>query len=205
MGSKSFYCRYIKRVIDIIGAILLSIPSLLIIGFCYIAIKIENKGSAFFVQERPGKNGKIFKIYKLRTMIVETERDGNPLSDMERMTKTGKIIRKCSFDELPQLLNILKGEMSFIGPRPLLVSYLPLYSVDQMRRHEVCPGISGWAQVNGRNELTWEQKFECDIWYVDHVSIKLDIKILFMTIKNVFNHSGINAGVGETMELFQGN
>lgn len=204
MGSKGFYYRYIKRIIDVIGAILLSIPSSLIIGLCYIAVKIETKGSAFFVQERPGKNGKIFKIYKLRTMIVETERDGKLLSDMERMTKSGRIIRKCSLDELPQLLNILKGEMSFIGPRPLLVSYLPLYSTEQMRRHEVCPGISGWAQVNGRNELTWEQKFERDVWYVDHVSLKLDIKILFMTIKNVLNHSGINAGVGETMELFKG-
>lgn len=204
MGSKGFYYRYIKRIIDVFGAFLLSIPSLLIIGLCYIAVKIEIKGPAFFVQERPGKNGKIFKIYKLRTMIVETERDGKPLSDMERMTKTGRIIRKCSLDELPQLLNILKGEMSFIGPRPLLVSYLPLYSTEQMRRHEVCPGISGWAQVNGRNELTWEQKFERDVWYVDHVSFKLDIKILFMTIKNVLNHSGINAGVNDTMQLFKG-
>ncbi len=138
-------------------------------------------------------------------MIVETERNGKPLSDMERMTKTGKIIRKCSFDELPQLLNVLKGEMSFIGPRPLLISYLPLYSKEQMRRHEVRPGISGWAQVNGRNELTWEQKFERDVWYVDHVSFRLDMKILYMTIRNVLNHSGINAGVGETMELFKGN
>ncbi len=204
MGSKGFYCRYIKRIIDITGALLLSIPALLIIGFCYIAIKIESKGAVFFIQERPGKNGKSFKIYKLRTMIVETERDGKPLSDMERMTKAGEIIRKCSFDELPQLLNVLKGEMSFIGPRPLLVSYLPLYSPEQMRRHEVRPGISGWAQVNGRNGLTWEQKFERDVWYVDHVSFRLDMKILYMTIRNVLNHSGINAGVGETMEFFKG-
>ena len=205
MGSTGFYCRCIKRMIDIIGALVLSIPALLIIGFCYIAIKIETKGAVFFVQERPGKNGKIFKIYKLRTMILETERDGEPLSDMERMTKTGRIIRKCSFDELPQLLNVLKGEMSFVGPRPLLISYLPLYSKEQMRRHDVRPGISGWAQVNGRNELTWEQKFERDVWYVDHVSFRLDMKILYMTIRNVLNHSGINAGVGETMELFKGN
>ena len=205
MGSKGFYCRCVKRIIDIIGALLLSIPALLIIGLCYIAIKVESKGAAFFVQERPGKDGKIFKIYKLRTMIVETERNGKSLSDMERMTKTGKVIRKCSFDELPQLLNVLKGEMSFIGPRPLLISYLPLYSKEQMRRHDVRPGISGWAQVNGRNELTWEQKFERDVWYVDHVSFRLDMKILYMTIRNVMNHSGINAGVGETMELFKGN
>ena len=204
MGSKGFYCRFIKRFTDIIGAFILSVPALLIVGACYIAIKAETKGSAFFIQQRPGKGGKIFKIYKLRTMIVETERDGKPLSDMERLTKAGRIIRKCSFDELPQLLNVFKGEMSFIGPRPLLISYLPLYSAEQMRRHDVRPGISGWAQVNGRNELTWEQKFERDVWYVDHVSFGLDIKILYMTIRNVLNHSGINAGVGETMEIFKG-
>lgn len=198
------YRRYIKRLFDIIFAVILAIPSVLIIAACYIAIKLETKGPAFFVQQRPGYKGKIFKIYKLRTMIVETERDGKLLGDMERMTKSGHIIRKFSFDELPQLLNVLKGEMSFIGPRPLLTSYLPLYSIEQMRRHDVLPGISGWAQVNGRNELSWEQKFERDVYYVDHISFLLDIKIVYMTIKNVLKRQGINAGVSDTMALFTG-
>ena len=203
-GKDGFYARYVKRVLDLLLAIVLSVPALLIVAVCYIGIKAETKGAAFFVQERPGKNGKIFRLLKLRTMIVETERDGVPLSDMERMTKIGRIIRAGSFDELPQLWNILKGEMSFIGPRPLLVRYLPLYSPEQARRHDVLPGISGWAQVNGRNELSWEQKFQRDVWYVDNVSFALDIKIFWMTLWNVLHHSGINAGVSETMEAFSG-
>lgn len=203
-GKDGFYCRYVKRLLDIIAACILMLPAAVIIGICYLCIKAETKGPAFFVQERPGKSEKIFYLCKLRTMIVETERDGVPLSDMERMTKMGKVIRACSFDELPQLWNILKGDMSFIGPRPLLVQYLPLYSSDQARRHEVLPGISGWAQVNGRNELTWEDKFSRDVWYIDHVSFSLDIKIFFMTLWNVLHHSGINAGVSETMQKFQG-
>lgn len=203
-GKDSFYARYIKRILDFVAAFILAIPALLIVAVCYVIIKLESKGPAFFVQERPGYKGKIFKIYKLRTMRVETEKDGRPLSDMERMTRIGSVIRCCSFDELPQILNILRGEMSFIGNRPLLVSYLSLYTPEQMRRHDVLPGISGWAQVNGRNELTWEQKFERDVWYVDHISFGLDMKILFMTIKNVFMHSGINAGINETMQEFTG-
>lgn len=162
-----------KRFIDIILALVLLIPSTIIISACYVFIKIETHGPAFFVQERPGYKGKIFKMLKLRTMIVKTERDGCELSDMERMTKVGRIVRACSFDELPQIFNILLGQMSFIGPRPLLVRYLPLYSQEQMRRHDVLPGISGWAQVNGRNEITWSQKFERDVWYVDHMSFPL--------------------------------
>jgi lipopolysaccharide/colanic/teichoic acid biosynthesis glycosyltransferase len=176
----------------------------LIITACYLGIKVETRGSAFFVQERPGRDGRVFRIYKLRTMIVATERNGVPLSDMERMTKTGRVIRALSFDELPQLLNILKGDMSFIGPRPLLVQYLPLYSKEQARRHEVQPGISGWAQVNGRNEISWEQKFERDVWYVDHVSLGLDMKIFWMTILNVLNRQGINSDGKDTMRAFTG-
>lgn len=198
------YQHVIKRILDFIFAIILGIPSLLIVSVCYIAVKATTKGPAFFVQERPGYKGKIFSIYKLRTMRVETEENGRKLSDAERITKVGKIIRACSFDELPQLLNVLKGEMSFIGPRPLLKQYLPLYTPEQMRRHDVLPGISGWAQVNGRNELTWEQKFERDVYYVDHISFMLDMRILFMTIRNVLQHQGINAGVGETMAIFTG-
>ncbi|NLV35132.1 MAG: sugar transferase [Clostridiaceae bacterium] len=193
-----------KYVLDILLALVLLLPALAAVSLCYILIKIETKGPAFFVQDRPGYKGKLFKIYKLRTMVEQTQRDGKALSDMERMTRTGRVIRALSLDELPQLLNILKGEMSFIGPRPLLVQYLPLYSPQQMRRHDVRPGISGWAQVNGRNELSWEQKFERDVWYVDHISFVLDMKILWMTIMNVLKRRGINAGVSETMVPFDG-
>ena len=202
--SQGFYCRVVKRLLDILLSLILLIPALFIITACYIGVKIETRGPAFFVQKRPGHGGKIFSLYKLRTMIVETERNGVPLSDMERMTKTGRIIRACSFDELPQLLNILKGDMSFIGPRPLLVQYLPHYSEEQASRHEVLPGISGWAQVNGRNEISWEQKFERDVWYVDHVSFLVDMKIFGKTISNVLCRSGVNAGISETMGLFVG-
>ena len=203
-GNEGVYNRYVKRVLDIIVALILFLPALIIFSLCYISIKIESRGPAFFVQQRPGYKGKIFNIYKLRTMRVETEKDGKKLSDMERMTRTGAIIRKLSLDELPQIYNILRGDMSFIGNRPLLVNYLDLYTPEQMRRHDVRPGISGWAQVNGRNELSWEQKFERDIWYVDNVSFILDVKIFFMTIKNVFSHSGVNAGIDETMQEFRG-
>jgi len=203
-GKDSFYYKYIKRVLDIIGVIILLIPCGLIVAICYVSIKLETRGPAIFVQKRPGKNGKNFSLFKLRTMIVETERNGIPLTDMERMTKIGHIIRASSFDELPQLWNVLKGNMSFIGPRPLLVEYLPLYTDEQFRRHFVLPGISGWAQVNGRNELSWEEKFNRDVWYVDHVSIGLDIKILLMTLWNILHRSGINAGVNETMHAFTG-
>ena len=195
---------YIKYVLDMLLVLVLLLPALAAVSLCYILIKMETKGPAFFVQERPGYKGKLFKIYKLRTMIEQTQRDGKALSDMERMTRTGRVIRALSLDELPQLLNILKGEMSFIGPRPLLVQYLPLYSPQQMRRHDVRPGISGWAQVNGRNELSWEQKFERDVWYVDHISFVLDMKILWMTIMNILKRRGINAGVSETMVPFDG-
>ena len=205
--AKPLYSRpyaYIKRFIDLLLTLLLLIPAFLLIAICYIAIKLETRGPAFFVQERPGYKGKIFKIYKLRTMIVDTRKDGRELSDMERITKTGRLVRGLSLDELPQLYNVLLGQMSFIGPRPLLVRYLSLYSKEQMRRHDVLPGISGWAQVNGRNELNWEQKFERDVWYVDHMSFRLDMKILWMTIMNVLKRKGINAGVSETMVPFDG-
>lgn len=206
--TASLYSRpyaWVKRFLDIVLSVVLLIPAGIIIVACYIAIKLETRGPAFFVQERPGYKGRIFKIFKLRTMLVETERDGRVLSDMERMTKIGHVVRACSFDELPQIFNILLGQMSFIGPRPLLVRYLPLYSPEQARRHNVLPGISGWAQVNGRNEISWTQKFERDVWYVDHMSFGLDMKILFMTIRNVLKHQGINAGVNNTMQVFQGN
>ena len=203
-GKDGIYCRYIKRALDLLLAVVLCVPAVPIVAACYLGIKLETRGPAFFLQRRPGKNGKIFLLYKLRTMIEETERDGVVLSDMDRITRVGRVIRACSFDELPQIWNVLKGDMSFIGPRPLLEKYLPLYTPEQMRRHDVLPGISGWAQVNGRNELSWEEKFERDVWYVNNVSFALDMKILFMTIRNVFQRSGVNAGVNETMMEFRG-
>ena len=201
--KKPYY--YVKRCLDVIFALALLIPGVLIISVCIIIIKIDSRGSAFFVQTRPGYRGNPIHIYKLRTMVTATHNNqGEPLSDMDRITAPGRIIRKLSIDELPQLFNILKGEMSFIGPRPLLMSYLPLYTKEQMRRYDVLPGISGWAQVNGRNEISWEQKFERDIWYVDHYSFRLDVRILLRTLGAVIKREGINAGVNETMNQFAG-
>ena len=197
------YRKYIKRLLDFIFAIILLIILSPIMLIATMAIKAEDpKGPVLFRQKRPGKDAKIFEIYKFRTMKVETERDGRKLSDMERMTKAGSVLRKTSIDELPQLFNIIKGEMSFIGPRPLLVEYLKYYSCEQMRRHEVIPGISGWAQVNGRNATTWEERFKNDVWYVDNVSFKLDFRIFFMTIYNILSRKGINNSEDDTMPIF---
>ncbi len=200
------YQRCIKRILDFIFATILLIVLSPIMLIAAIAIKLDDpKGSVLFKQKRPGKDAKIFEVYKFRTMKVETEQDGRKLSDMERLTKVGSLLRKTSIDELPQLFNIIRGEMSFIGPRPLLVEYLKYYSPEQMRRHEVTPGISGWAQVNGRNTINWERKFDYDIWYVDNQSFFLDLKIFWLTIYNVINKKGINNSEGETMPLFIGN
>ncbi|HHW69956.1 MAG TPA: sugar transferase [Clostridiales bacterium] len=199
------YEKYIKRILDFIFAIMLLIVLMPIMLVVSIAIKIEDpKGPILFKQERPGKDGKIFKVYKFRTMITETKRNGKELSDMERITKVGAFLRKTSIDELPQLFNIIRGEMSFIGPRPLLPQYLEYYTPEQMRRHEVKPGISGWAQVNGRNAISWEEKFELDVWYVDNQSFLLDLKIFCMTIYNVISGKGINNSQCETMPFFKG-
>jgi len=200
------YEKYVKRILDFIFAIILLIILLPIMVIAAIAIKIEDpKGPVLFKQKRPGKDAKIFEVYKFRTMRVETEQDGMPLSDMERIAKVGSFLRKTSIDELPQLFNIIRGEMSFIGPRPLLVQYLEYYSTEQMRRHEVTPGISGWAQVNGRNAISWEEKFNLDVWYVDHVSLILDLKIFWLTIYNVINRKDINNSQSDTMPFFTGN
>ncbi|SHF10547.1 Sugar transferase involved in LPS biosynthesis (colanic, teichoic acid) [Marinitoga hydrogenitolerans DSM 16785] len=197
------YRKYIKRMLDFLFAIILLIITSPIMLLAAIAIKIEDpKGPILFKQKRPGKNAKIFTVYKFRTMRVETEKNGKKLSDMERLTKIGSFLRKTSIDELPQLFNVIKGEMSFIGPRPLLVDYLSLYSKEQMRRHEVMPGISGWAQVNGRNAISWEDKFKYDVWYVDHLSFLLDLKIFFMTVINILKQEGINSSNNETMPFF---
>ena len=198
--------KYIKRSLDLITALFLVIILSPIMLIAAILIAVNRDGPILFKQERPGKDGKIFTVNKFRTMsTVLRDKNGNELSDFDRMTKIGNILRKTSIDELPQLFNIIKGEMSFIGPRPLLKEYLELYSPEQMRRHEVLPGISGWAQVNGRNTLTWEEKFAYDVYYVDHYSFKMDMKIFIKTIENVVSQDGINSNSENTMEKFQGN
>lgn len=200
------YRKHIKRILDFIFAIILLIILLPIMLIVAGVLKIEDpKGPILFKQKRPGKDAKIFEVNKFRTMKVETEFNGKPLSDMERLTKVGSFLRKTSIDELPQIFNIIRGEMSFIGPRPLLVQYLEYYTPEQMRRHEVLPGISGWAQVNGRNAISWEEKFEYDVWYVDNMSMILDIKILWLTIFKVLNRKDINSSENNTMEKFTGN
>lgn len=200
------YKRYVKRILDFILAIILLVVLSPIMVIAAIAIKIEDpKGPVLFKQKRPGKDAKIFEVYKFRTMKVETKRDGKLLSDMERITKVGSVLRNLSIDELPQLFNIIRGEMSFIGPRPLLIQYLEYYSSEQMRRHEVIPGISGWAQVNGRNTISWNEKFELDVWYVDNQSFFLDLKIFWLTIYNVIHSKDINNSQGDTMPFFNGN
>lgn len=193
-----------KKTLDWITACFLIILSSPIMLAATIAIKIGSKGPVLFRQKRPGKMGKIFTVYKFRTMSLETDQDGNLLPDILRMTRVGSFLRKCSIDELPQLFNILKGDMSFIGPRPLLVQYLKHYTPEQNRRHEVVPGISGWAQVNGRNTISWEEKFQYDVWYVDHISLSLDTKIVFKTVKNVLVREGINNSQNDTMPMFSG-
>ncbi len=200
----TMYRKYIKRTLDftaaLLGLLILS-PLFLIVT---IALAIANSGKPFFFQERPGKDEKIFRVIKFKSMNDRRDAAGNLLSDAERLTKTGKFVRKTSLDEIPQLINVLKGDMSLVGPRPLLVQYLPLYSAEQARRHKVRPGITGWAQVNGRNAISWEQKFEHDVWYVDNLSLLLDIKILFLTVKKVLIKDGINAANDVTMEPFKG-
>jgi len=199
------YARGLKRVLDFtiaLFAILCLSPLLIAVT---IWLHFANKGTgAFFTQERPGKDEKIIKIIKFKSMTDERDAEGNLLPDAQRMTKVGKFIRKTSIDELPQLFNVLKGDMALIGPRPLLVKYLPLYSPEQHRRHEVRPGITGWAQVNGRNAITHTKKFEYDVWYVDHLSFALDIKIIFMTIHNVLHRKDIAHEGQATAEPFNG-
>lgn len=200
------YCSLLKRFFDLsisLAIILLIWPILIFISLW---LHFANKGAgAFFLQERPGLHGKIFKVIKFKTMTDERDVEGNLLPDDKRLTKVGKFVRSTSIDELPQLINVLKGDMSFIGPRPLLPQYLPLYNKEQARRHEVRPGITGWAQVNGRNAISWTKKFELDVWYVDHCSFFLDLKIFFLTTKKVFVREGISSGTSVTMEPFTGN
>ena len=196
--------KYIKRILDIISSLLAIIILSPLLGVLTVIGAFEMKGNPFFTQERPGKDEKIFKLVKFRTMTNAKDKDGNLLSDADRLTKYGKVLRNTSLDELPELFNILKGDMSVIGPRPLLVQYLPRYNAHQHRRHEVRPGLSGWAQVNGRNAISWEDKFNYDVEYVDNYSIVMDIKILFMTILNVLKREGISSETSATMEEFMG-
>ena len=195
----------VKRVLDFVFSLFALIVFSPLMAVAAVMIKLDDGGPALFRQKRPGKNGEIFEVYKFRTMSVRTEdENGRPLSDMERMTKIGRALRKTSIDELPQFINVFKGEMSFIGPRPLLCEYLDLYSPEQARRHEVRPGISGWAQVNGRNAITWEEKFDYDVYYVDNMSFGLDMKILVKTVANVISGAGVNSAEQSTMEKFKG-
>lgn len=200
------YKHFFKRLIDfiIVLCVLLAIwPILLVIT---VWLHFANKGAgAFFLQERPGKDGKIFRVIKFKTMTDERDVGGNLLPDEQRLTKVGRFVRSTSIDELPQLINVLKGDMALIGPRPLLPQYLPLYNKVQARRHEVRPGITGWAQCHGRNAISWTKKFELDVWYVDHCSFLLDLKIIFLTIKKVLVREGISSETSATMEAFTGN
>tara|TARA_R110000822_G_scaffold310505_1_gene443555 strand:+ start:3815 stop:4423 length:609 start_codon:yes stop_codon:yes gene_type:complete len=198
------YVNLIKRWGDIFGsliAILLFSPLILIIT---VLLFFANDGQPFFLQKRPGKNGKIFTIIKFKTMNDKKDNKGKLLPDVDRITKIGGFVRNSSLDELLQLFNVLVGDMSFVGPRPLLVSYLPLYNEEQARRHLVKPGITGWAQVNGRNAISWEQKFDYDVWYVNNISFKTDLKIILKTIKKVFKKEGVSASETETMGMFKG-
>lgn len=199
---KHFLKRFFDFWISLIVLIIIS-PVLLMVT---VWLHFANKGAgAFFFQERPGKNAKIFKVIKYKTMTDERGQNGELLPDEKRLTKVGKFIRSTSIDELPQLINVLRGDMALIGPRPLLVQYLPLYSPEQARRHEVRPGISGWAQCHGRNAISWTEKFKLDVWYVDHCTLWTDIKVIVITIKNVLMRKDINSATAATMDYFNGN
>jgi len=198
------YRRIVKRIIDILVSLVILIISSPILIITILLLFIANSGTPFFIQKRPGINGVIFKIIKFKTMNEAKDKNGNLLPDAERITKIGRLVRKTSIDELPQLINVFNGDMSLIGPRPLLPEYLPLYNEFQRRRHEVRPGITGWAQVNGRNTISWQKKFEYDVWYVDNISLKLDLKILLLTILKVLKAKDINSDSDMTAEKFNG-
>ena len=200
----SFYEKYTKRLLDIVlsgGALVVLSPILLVTA---ILVRTKLGSPVIFHQDRPGKGTKVFRLYKFRSMTDERDAEGNLLPDEVRLTKFGKLLRATSLDELPELWNILRGDMSIVGPRPLLVKYLPLYNEEQKHRHDVRPGLTGWAQVNGRNSITWEDKFCHDVWYVRNISFALDVKIVFLTVKKVFCREGISSGTAATMEEFRG-
>lgn len=205
MYGNTIYTGLIKPLFDF--AVALSVFLVLSPVFLVVVLllAIANSGKPFFVQRRPGKYGKIFRVIKFKTMNDRMDANGNLLPDADRLTNIGKFVRKTSLDEVPQLLNVIKGDMSIVGPRPLLEEYLPLYSPDQMKRHNVRPGITGWAQVNGRNAISWTKKFELDLWYVKNISFILDIRILLLTVRNVLRSEGISSETSATMEKFTGN
>ncbi len=199
------YSHFFKRVIDFILVFIVLVVIWPILLLITIGLHFANKGAgAFFTQERPGKDGKIFRVIKFKSMTDERDAEGKLLPDAKRLTHVGKFVRATSLDELPQLINVLKGDMALIGPRPLLPEYLPLYSEEQARRHEVRPGITGWAQCHGRNAISWTEKFKLDVWYVDHCSLLTDLKIIFITIKSVLKREGISSATSVTMEKFNG-
>jgi undecaprenyl phosphate N,N'-diacetylbacillosamine 1-phosphate transferase len=202
---KNLYQSFIKPLADKSVALIVLVIASPVMLIVILLLAVANKGKVWFTQPRPGKDGKIFRVLKFKTMTDERGALGNLLPDEKRLTAIGKFVRSTSLDEIPQLLNVLKGDMSIVGPRPLLVEYLPLYNAEQSRRHDVKPGITGWAQVNGRNAISWQQKFEYDVWYVRHQSFALDMKILFLTVKKVFIAEGISSDSHATMEKFKGN
>lgn len=198
------YVFFIKPLLDRLVAFVGLVVASPLLLLSMLLLAVANKGKVWFLQARPGRNERIFKVIKFKTMNDRRDEKGALLDDEHRLTLVGKIIRKTSMDELPQLVNVLRGDMSIVGPRPLLTEYLPLYDQQQRRRHDVRPGITGWAQVNGRNAISWERKFEYDVWYVDHISFWLDIKILFLTVVKVFKAEGINSSTSVTIEKFRG-
>lgn len=198
------YQKYVKRILDITCALIAMVLFCWVYAIIAILVRVKLGSPVIFKQKRPGLNGRIFTLYKFRTMTDEKDKNGKLLSDDKRLTRFGKLLRSTSLDELPEVWNILKGDMSVIGPRPLLVEYLPLYNDHQKRRHDIRPGLSGWAQVNGRNAISWEEKFDLDVWYVDNVSFILDLKIIALTIRNVVKRDGISSATSATMEAFQG-
>jgi lipopolysaccharide/colanic/teichoic acid biosynthesis glycosyltransferase len=198
------YASVIKPFLDTLVALIILIIALPLLLGAMVALAIANRGNIWFLQPRPGKNGRIFRVIKFKTMTDQRDAAGVLLPDAKRLTATGQFLRKTSLDELPQLINVVKGDMSIVGPRPLLVEYLPLYNAEQQRRHDVRPGITGWAQINGRNAISWKQKFELDVWYVANMSFILDIRILFLTFIKVFRAEGISSATSATMEKFTG-
>jgi lipopolysaccharide/colanic/teichoic acid biosynthesis glycosyltransferase len=200
----ALYRNFFKRFFDLVVSLVALIALIPVFGVVILLLLFANQGKPFFVQRRPGKNARIFYLVKFKTMNDRKDESGKLLPDEKRLTTVGKFIRKTSLDEIPQLINVLKGDMSLVGPRPLLVEYLPLYDDTQKRRHEVRPGITGWAQVNGRNAISWEQKFEYDVWYVDHVSLQTDIRIMWRTVRKVFKTEGISQQGHATMPVFKG-